>query len=43
MRDIVGAGGGIAFMKKRLPGDRKAAEWAEAIPLASAKDLKSYH
>ena len=31
----------VAFEKKR--GDRKAVEWAEGLPLASAKELKSYH
>lgn len=31
------------FLRKRTGGDRKALEWAEALPLASAKELKSYH
>ena len=31
------------FVRKRLPGDKKAIEWAEAMPLASAEELKSYH
>ena len=33
----------IAFVKKLYPGDKKALEWAESIPLGSAKELKSYH
>lgn len=32
-----------AFVKKRLGADRKALEWAESLPLASARELKSYH
>lgn len=32
-----------AFVRKRFPGDRKALEWAEALPLATARELKSYH
>ena len=32
-----------AFVRKRLPGDKKAIEWAEAMPVASARELKSYH
>ncbi|HNU82176.1 MAG TPA: hypothetical protein PKO05_01910 [Thermoanaerobaculia bacterium] len=31
-----------AFLERRLPGDRKAQEWAETLPLASANDLKSF-
>jgi hypothetical protein len=31
------------FLRKRTGGDRKALEWAEGLPLASAKELKSYH
>lgn len=31
------------FLKKRTAGDKKALEWAETLPLASAKELKSYH
>lgn len=31
------------FLKKRMPGDKKALEWAEALPISSAKELKSYH
>ena len=33
----------VRFVKKMMPGDRKASEWAEAIPLVSARELKSYH
>jgi hypothetical protein len=33
----------IAFLKKRTGGDRKVLEWAESLPLASARELKSYH
>jgi hypothetical protein len=33
----------VGFVKKLYPGDKKALEWAESIPLASAKELKSYH
>ena len=33
----------IQFMRKRAKGEKKALEWAESIPLASAKELKSYH
>ncbi|KAB2951364.1 MAG: hypothetical protein F9K18_14525 [Thermoanaerobaculia bacterium] len=31
----------VAFARKR--GDKKAVEWAEALPLASARELKSFH
>lgn len=31
----------VAFEKKR--GDKKGVEWAEGLPLASARELKSYH
>jgi hypothetical protein len=31
------------LVRKLLPNDKKAAEWAEAVPLASARELKSYH
>lgn len=31
------------FLKKRMGGDKKALEWAESLPIASAKELKSYH
>ena len=30
-------------MKKRTGGDKKSVEWAETIPLATAKELQSYH
>ena len=33
----------VQFMKKRTGGDKKSVEWAESIPLASAKELQSYH
>jgi hypothetical protein len=33
----------VQFLKKRTNGDKKAIEWAENLPLASAKELKSYH
>ena len=33
----------VAFLKKRTAGDKKALEWAESIPLSSARELKSYH
>ena len=33
----------ISFLKKRMPGEKRAQEWAESIPLSSAKELKSYH
>ena len=33
----------VGFVRKFYPGDKKASEWAESIPLASAKDLKSFH
>ncbi len=33
----------IGFVKKLYPGDKKALEWAESTPLASARELKSYH
>ncbi|HLF57912.1 MAG TPA: hypothetical protein VI942_13820 [Thermoanaerobaculia bacterium] len=32
-----------ALVKKLLPGDKKAVEWAESLPLASARELKTYH
>jgi hypothetical protein len=31
------------FLKKRTAGEKRALEWAESLPLASAKELKSYH
>ena len=33
----------VAFVRKRSPTDKKAIEWAEALPMASARELKSYH
>ncbi len=33
----------VSFLKKRTGGDKKVVEWAEGIPLASAKELRSYH
>jgi hypothetical protein len=33
----------VDFLTKLTAGEKKAIEWAESIPLASAKDLKSYH
>ena len=33
----------VQFMKKRTGGDKRSVEWAESIPLASAKELQSYH
>lgn len=33
----------VDFLGKLTGGDRKAVEWAESIPLATAKELKSYH
>lgn len=33
----------VDFLSKLTAGEKKAVEWAESIPLASAKDLKSYH
>jgi len=33
----------IAFSKKIWPHDKKALDWAQAIPLASSRELKSYH
>jgi hypothetical protein len=32
-----------ALAKKLYPGDQKALEWADSIPLVSARELKSYH
>lgn len=31
------------FLSKLTDGEKRALEWAEALPLTSAKDLKSYH
>jgi hypothetical protein len=33
----------VDFLTKLTAGEKKAVEWAESIPLASTKDLKSYH
>jgi hypothetical protein len=33
----------VDFLHKLTAGEKKAVEWAEAIPLSSARDLKSYH
>jgi hypothetical protein len=33
----------IQFLTKLTAGDKKAVEWAESLPLTSAKDLKTYH
>jgi hypothetical protein len=33
----------VDFLSKLTAGDKKAVEWAEAIPLASSKELKSPH
>ncbi|MEO7795392.1 MAG: hypothetical protein ABIV06_11530, partial [Thermoanaerobaculia bacterium] len=33
----------VQFMKKRTGGDKKSVEWAESIPLATSKELQSYH
>ncbi|HXO22302.1 MAG TPA: hypothetical protein VOA87_20475 [Thermoanaerobaculia bacterium] len=33
----------VAFLSKLTMGEKKAVEWAESIPLGSAKELKSYH
>ena len=33
----------VSYVKKNLGGDRKTLEWAESLPLASARELKSYH
>ena len=33
----------VDFLNKLTAGDRKAVEWAESMPLASIKELKSYH
>jgi hypothetical protein len=33
----------VDFLTKLTAGEKKAVEWAEAIPLGSAKELKSYH
>ena len=33
----------IDFLSRLTAGEKKAVEWAESIPLASSKELKSYH
>ena len=33
----------VDFLSKLTAGEKKAVEWAESIPLASSKELKSYH
>lgn len=33
----------VEFLNKLTVGDKKALEWAEGIPLASTKELRSYH
>jgi hypothetical protein len=33
----------VDFLRKLTAGEKKAVEWAESIPLASSKELKSYH
>lgn len=33
----------VQFMKKRNAADKKAVEWAESLPLATARELQSYH
>jgi hypothetical protein len=33
----------VQFVKKVWPTDKKVLEWAQAIPLVSARELKSYH
>jgi hypothetical protein len=33
----------VDFLTKLTAGDKRAIEWAEAIPLGTAKELKSYH
>ncbi len=33
----------VAFTRKRTNAEKKAIEWAEALPLGSARELKSYH
>jgi len=33
----------LRYIKKTQPDDPKALEWAESIPLVSARELKSYH
>ncbi|HYO13812.1 MAG TPA: hypothetical protein VE685_11520 [Thermoanaerobaculia bacterium] len=33
----------VNFLHKMTAGEKKAIEWAESIPLATSKELKSYH
>jgi hypothetical protein len=33
----------VSFLDKLTASEKKAVEWAESIPLESAKELKSYH
>jgi hypothetical protein len=33
----------VRFLDKLTMGDKKAVEWANSIPLASSRDLQSYH
>ena len=33
----------VGFVRRLYPGDKRALEWAEAIPLGSARELKSFH
>lgn len=33
----------VQFLQKLTIGDKKAIEWAQSIPLASSKELKTYH
>lgn len=33
----------VEFVNRLTAGEKKAVEWAESIPLGSAKELKSYH
>jgi len=33
----------VKFVRKVWPADKKALEWAQSIPLVSARELKSYH
>jgi hypothetical protein len=33
----------VRFLDELTMGDRKAVEWAQSIPLASSRELKTYH
>ena len=33
----------VQFLAKLTAGDKKAVEWAESIPIATVKELKTYH